>query len=516
MIISQFNQHVHNQPNKVALIINDDKWTYADLSVDIQKTIIGFSEIGIGKGTHVGLLLGNSYQFVLSLLAAAAIGAVIVPLNKTMKSHALATMINTCDITFFIAEKAVVNSVLVTQLVDKKHIISTDYYDENIHYFEQWLLSPAGNDNLIPSKGVSGDDNFIITTTSGSTGDPKPILLTQATKIKRANNAQALYALNEHDVIIAATPLYHSLALRLCLLPLLLGATSVILPKFSPTGWLNAIAKYHVSFSILVSSQLSNVLLEYKKNIPQYHLASLRTLVSSSALIQSALKRELIEYFDCNIHEIYGASEVGVVTNLSPEDTVNKIDTVGRAVDGVDIKIRGQDKKILTSNTVGEITCQSDMAFSGYYTAENEVSVKKNDQYFYTGDLGTLDDEGFLRFVGRQKDIIITGGINTYPSDIEQVLMDSTLLKECAVIGVDDKHLGEAVVAVVVPLESSEKIVRKLQRVCYQHLEDYQQPIHYELVDTLPKNAIGKIDKMAIRERFSDVDASTVLRNILS
>ena len=511
MIISLFYKHVQGSPEKIAIVVDTQKLSYLELSQKVAAFSAALADLGVKKGNHIAIILNNSVEFIVTMLAAAHIGAVIVPLNTTLKSAALMKAIEATDATFAIASKYSLALILAEDSIKPCQCISLDENNDGIKTYAEAIANYA-NFKLEPVQ-LDGEESYIITMTSGSTGNPKPIVLSQNTKTTRANSARDCYKIDSTIISLAATPLYHSLAQRLVILPLLLGGTAVIMHYFTPKLWLETVALHKVTFAIPVSSQLASILTEFKQHT--YDVSSLKTLVSSSALIATELKQSLIDTFKCEIHEIYGASEVGVVTNLAPADAKDKLGTVGKVLPGINVTIMDDADNILPTGHVGEIACKTNTAFSEYYKLPDATNKAMLGGYFHTGDLGSLDEKGYLTFRGRKKDIIITGGINVYPKDIEDALMESGVLAECAVIGVEDIRLGEAILAVIVPKDTANFNVRSLQKLCFKQLADYQQPRSYEIIDALPRNAMGKIAKSDLRAIFKDIDLTKDLRNII-
>ncbi|HFD86547.1 MAG TPA: long-chain fatty acid--CoA ligase, partial [Gammaproteobacteria bacterium] len=344
---------------------------------------------------------------------------------------------------------------------------------------------------------------YILTMTSGSTGDPKPIGLTQATKFERAMSAIGLYQVSADDRILAATPLYHSLAERLALMAMISGATLVLKSRFSATQWMNTVREQRVSFTIAVSSQLKQV---------AGHLAchqddfshTLRCVVSSSALLEPPVKAALIKRLDCDFHECYGASEIAIATNLSPGDAERKVSSVGRPIPGVEVMIVGDRDQPMEPGQVGEIVCRTPLSFSGYYQKHEKTVAAWWHEYFRTGDLGKLDEEGFLYYIGRKKELIISGGINIYPSDIEAVIGDVAGVDEVAAFAMDDSALGEVVAVAVVPMAGSKPALKALRLHCARNLSDYQIPRKILLVESLPRNSMGKVVRRDLKQLLVD------------
>jgi acyl-CoA synthetase (AMP-forming)/AMP-acid ligase II len=503
-------------PGKPALILGDTVLGYAELVEQTRRTAAGLAALGVRPGTKLAVVLPNSVEFIAIMMAAADLGATIVPMNGTLSLPSLSAAIRATDASLLIAWHGILKSLLnggsnaFPLAVD--HCVSVGGSLAGAVNYGAW----QENDNAHHRLGGGGFDeeqDYILTMTSGSTGAPKPIVLTQGTKIRRCFSARDLYRLNETDVILTATPLYHSLAERLVLLPLITGGTAVVIAKFTPANWLACIERRKVTFTIAVSSQLEMVLEEMDGGSAD--LSSLRTVVSSSAPLKTDAKRRLIRGMSCDVHECYGTSEIAIATNLSPENSPSKLETVGKAIPGVEIRVLDDADRPLPPGALGEIACRTPLAFAGYYNNPKATAACRVDGYLRTGDLGFLDDEGFLHFAGRKKEIIITGGINVFPKDVEDVINAHPKVRECAVIGVDDRRLGESVLAVVSAQEGNAPTTRELQRHCARHLADFQQPLGYEFVSDLPRNAIGKVIKHRLFEQYRERDATAALHAIL-
>jgi len=509
-IIDHFNNNVKKYPDKVALVYQEDSFTFKELQSSSLQLSAFLWEKGVRKGTKIAVLLNNSIDFALSILATARLGAVIVPMNPTLPIESVKCAFFSTDVEFAITRIEILRRHEgFDKLLPSEKILS---FAGAVPVSFKKIYSNRSDFSTV-SCDIEPDSDFLITMTSGSTSDPKPIVLSHETKIKRAiDGAKDIYNLSDADIIMIGSPMYHSLAFRLTLLPLLIGGTGIILPKFRPKIWLEAVKNYRVTFTIAVSSQLEMILNEVENN--SYDLTSLKKIVSSSALLRPKIKKRLISKLDCEFHECYGTSEIGIAANLSPKYSAKKLNSVGKALPYVDIKIVDEHKKELPVGREGEIVCKTSTIFSGYYKKEDETKKSIKGGYFYTGDIGKFDDDGFLYYIGRKKDIIITGAINVYPADIEDVLAQFDGIQESAVIGVDDSHFGEAILAVIVADKKIDE--RKLRHYCNKHLADYQQPMAYEFVRTLPKNELGKLVKRKLKEQFQGYDATAAVRGIIA
>ncbi|UZE97559.1 class I adenylate-forming enzyme family protein [Alkalimarinus alittae] len=499
-IIQKFSENVTKTPNKTALIAGNTVLTYRQLACQVSSISHNLLAKGVKKGDHVAVLLPNSIEFVIVMLVAANIGIVLVPHNMTLGSNALSRALQAADIKHVFAWNGLITDLRLVfddELAQNGLLIAVGGDVDGCTDFNA-LLS-GDQEYRLANHNINPEQAYILTMTSGSTGDPKPIVLSQGVKEKRAEAAIELYEVCADDVVLVATPMYHSLAERLVLIPLMSGGTSVILESYTARKWIDEVIAREVSFSIIVSSQLKQILADLTSN--RRSLDSLRCLVSSSERLPDSVRKEMKHVLTCEFHECYGASEIAIATNLNHRSVQNA--SVGTAAPKVEIQILRDDGTLAMVGEVGEILCKTPMLFSGYYKKTPETASSMRGEYFCTGDVGKLDKDGYLTFLGRKKDIIITGGINIYPKDIEDVLNSHHSVAECAVIPLPDDILGERLTAVVVA-EAGEQIVeRQLQRLCARELADYQQPRHYIISQILPKNAMGKVMKQAIISQFT-------------
>lgn len=485
-LFNLFLSNAKKYPEKIAYKFEGTSLTYgqtATLSLQLGQYM---KEVGVEKGTHIGVISHNSIELALLFWSAAYLGAVLVPMMPSYQDETIRSLSQTTDVeimfvekTFFKNKKQSLNNMKIQEIPDLKTLINKRV------------------SSVVNESDVDKDLPFIITLTSGSTSQPKPIVFSQATKIKRSiDGATKLYGLSSDDITIVSTPMYHSMGMRMSLLPLLMGSTGVILPRFSASSWIDTVEREGVTFAIVVSNQIEAMLdLLEKEN---KNIRSIKKLVSSSYTLKLETKQRFLDRVKCKFYECYGTSEVAIATNIEFEEGSKKLDSVGKALSYVDIKILDDNKKPLKLGKEGEIAVKTTTLFSGYY--KNEAATKRSfsNGYFKTGDVGYLDTDGFLYYRGREKDVIKYGAINLYPVDIESVLIRFKGVKECAVIGLEDKYLGEVPLAVIVADGKVEK--KELRKFCLDHLADYQAPVDFVFVDQLPKSELGKIQKFKLKE----------------
>ncbi len=497
---SLFKQQAALFPHKTALVVGELWMSYARLLQSVEELIVGFNQKGYAKGTVIALAVENCIEHVHLLLAASATGVTLVSLHAAMKQEALLRAIESSQATVLIAHAAQLNALDEDSLPSIKTFAIDSSATLPFHVMSFHGLYRQRSMAIQTAEAVDGA--FILCLTSGSTGDPKPIELSQATKLRRARGAAHLYAIDASAICLVSTPLHHSLAQRFTLLPLISGATCVVLPTFTAEKWLQAVDQHQVTFSIAVSSQLK-ALLSLFESAPQ-KLASLKTLVSSSARLPEETRERLLACLQCDFHECYGTSEMGIVSNIQADDMHISAQCVGFPVLEAKVRILSTQGEILPANQVGEIACLSETAFTGYYQLEAATKNAYHDHYFLTGDLGKLDEAGRLYYLGRTKELIKIGGISVYPKDIEDALMGIEGVADHCAVGVNDDKLGE-VIALAYTLKqeaglSSQAIKRQIKMRCLQTLSDYQIPYYYVELDAFPYTPLGKLQKNKVKE----------------
>ena len=488
-------------PDKEAIWCDGKSLTYRELSQFISQYSNFLLDCGVKYGDHIAIPMNNSIESVALFFAAADLGVCVVPLNPSLPLEAFKTAVTAGDIKHVIARKSFYNECAKNGGLDISGVsICLDAELEGTVPFAK--LNEMSTERPEIDQDITGDESLILTMTSGSTGNPKPIDISQQNKIDRSMAHIRVYNISKDERILAATPLYHSLAERLVILPLIWGATSVLLPRFSPALWLKCVESQKPTFTIAVSAQLAQIL-ELLKQPDAPSITSFRCIVSSSALLEASVKYELIDILKCEFHEMYGASEVSTVTDICFQDSKDKQNSVGKSFDGAQIRILRDDSESdfdtdCAPGEVGEIAVKTVLQCKGYYKQESMMQAAMFGDYFRTGDLGYLDEDGYLYFAGRKKELIITGAVNVYPNDIDVVIGRLPEIEECAAFSYPDSKLGEVVALAVVAKEDQEINVRAIKTYCARNLADFQQPHKIFVVDKLPRNTMGKLQRMAI------------------
>ncbi len=500
-ITELFFKQVERNPHKLAIWCDGDTMTYSELSGFVCRYANYLKSRGVERGDIIGIPMNNSISSAALMLASAAIGAGLAPINPTLPAEAIETAFRAGRVKHIIARSSFLKKYGkngqetegLMLCLDKRPEGGASPWEDGpgrIDSFEEVLKMPPDRPDM---SGVTGDETWILTMTSGSTGVPKPIELTQNNKLKRIEAHVRLYDITEEDRVLAATPLYHSLAERLVMLPLMIGATSILLPRFTANMWLKCASENRVTFTIAVSAQLGQISqLLSSPFVPD--IDSFRSIVSSSALLEPHVRTELIKKLKCDFHEMYGTSETSTATSINFREAENKQQSVGRAIPEAELRIIDDEERTLSNGETGEIAIKSGLIFNGYYGQE-EMTKKAftKDGYFKTGDLGRLDEDGYLYFCGRKKELIITGGINVYPYDVEQAVSKAEGVEECAAFSYPDDRLGEVVALAVVRQNGADISERDIRVFCAKKLADFQQPHYVFFLEELPKNPMGKL-----------------------
>ena len=496
-IMQIFFHQADKCPDKLAIWCDGEEMTYRQLASFVGRYANYLLSRGVRYGDIIGIPMNNSIESVALIFAAAGIGAGLAPINPTIPIDAIDAAFRTGNVGHLIARKAFYKQI---QGKDLPYLngcrLCLDGRADGADSFDEVLKQ---SHCFLAGQRITGQETLILTMTSGSTGAPKPIELTQENKLKRAEAHVKLYGITADDRILAATPLYHSLAERLVILPLLMGGTSILLPRFTPRLWLNCVKEQQVTFTIAVSAQLSQIAqLLSSPFVPE--ISSLRSVVSSSALLEPHVRSELMEKLRCDFHEMYGTSECSTVTDINFREAANKQRSVGKPLPEAEIRILKEDAGEAAAGEVGEIAVKTSLQCAGYYGMPEKMAEQMVGGFFKTGDLGYVDADGYLYFAGRKKELIITGGVNVYPQDVEGVISALPEVAECAAFAFADERLGEVVAIAIVCREGSELKKRTVQAYCAKNLADFQQPHKIFFLSELPKNAMGKPAKLKLPE----------------
>ncbi|ALC91932.1 long-chain fatty acid--CoA ligase [Bacillus sp. FJAT-18017] len=516
-ISAKLHETAQTVPGKPAYYFMGKPTAYGELDAAITKFASGLEQLGVEKGDNIALLLGNSPYFVISLYGALRLGATVIPVNPLYSADEIGYILTNGDV------KAVVSLDLLLPVAEKSHNLlpKIEHYiicDSNqpeaagikaeelsiypkLKPFTE-VLASGRLDYIGPN--LAEDDTAIILYTSGTTGKPKGAMLTHKNIYSNAIDVGNYLKMDENDRIITTLPMFHVFCLTVALnAPLMRGATMLIAPRFSPKEIYDLARDYEATIFAGVPT-MYNFLLQFAGaggNVEDFK--HLRLSVSGGASMPVALLYNFEKTFNVRISEGYGLSEASPVTCFNPLDRERKPGSIGTSILNVENRVVNELGEDLPPGQVGELIVRGPNVMKGYYKMPEETAAAIKDGWLYTGDLARMDEEGYFYIVDRKKDMVLVGGYNVYPREVEEVLFDHPGIVEAAVLGVPDPDFGEAVVAYVVtknPALGEEE----LREFCAAHLAKYKVPKTIEFLEELPKNTTGKILRRALRTQVAE------------
>ncbi len=499
---------------KPAFIFDGAETTYLQLEGAINQFASSLKEIGITKGDHVAIVLGNSPYFVISLYGALRAGATVIPINPIYTPDEIVYILSDGDV-----KAAVILDVhfplfekMDSILPNLEHIITCDTPPnadkKEIDFTKLSIYMKMKRFTNLLSSGsrhftgpyLDEEDVAVILYTSGTTGKPKGAMLTHKNLYSNALDTANYLKMNNDDVIVTVLPMFHVFCLTVALnAPLMNGATLLILPRFSPDVIFNLVKTYQATVFAGVPT-MYNFLLQYDKAMPE-DLKSLRMCISGGASMPVALLKGFEQKFKVVVSEGYGLSEASPVTCFNPLDRPRKPGSIGTNIVNVENKVVNELGEELPPNQVGELIVRGPNVMKGYYKMPEETAHTLRNGWLYTGDLARKDEEGYFYIVDRKKDMIIVGGYNVYPREVEEVLYNHEEVVEVAVLGVPDPSFGEAVKCFVV-VKNHTVTEEELLEYCKRYLAKYKVPSSIEFLEELPKNTTGKILRRALKDQI--------------
>ncbi|WP_419888745.1 fatty acid--CoA ligase family protein [Neobacillus niacini] len=500
--------------DKTAYYFMGQGTTYAELDGAITSFASGLEKLGVKQGDHVALLLGNSPHFVISLYGALRLGATVIPVNPIYTPDEIGYILNNGDV------KVVVALDMAIPLAEKVHAFlpkvekfvfcetsQNGIPQQNIESLSLYSKMKsftevvASGDLSFIGPELQDDDTAIILYTSGTTGKPKGAMLTHKNLYSNASDVGDYLRMNDQDRVITTLPMFHVFCLTVALnAPLLSGATLLIAPKFSPKEIFELAKEYEATVFAGVPT-MYNFLFQYPEGNPE-DFKSLRLCISGGASLPVALLANFEKKFNVRVSEGYGLSEASPVTCFNPLDRPRKAGSIGTSILHVENKIVNELGEDLPVGAVGELIVSGPNIMKGYYKMPEETAAAIRDGWLYTGDLARMDEDGYFYIVDRKKDLIIVGGFNVYPREVEEVLYNHPDVVEAAVLGVPDSNLGEAVKCYVVS-KNPNTTEEQLLEFCREHLAKYKVPSTIEFLEELPKNTTGKILRRALKAQIT-------------
>ncbi|MFQ5455504.1 MAG: class I adenylate-forming enzyme family protein [Nitrospirota bacterium] len=487
-------------PEKTFLFFKDIKKTYKEIDEITNRVGNRLLNLGIKKGENISVLLPNCPEFIYFFFGIMKAGSVAVPINFNLKDEEVAYILDNSETVALVTCSQFMEMIsrIRPRLSDLKHIITIDNREPKDTISLDSILDSSPAPLSVPL--IDGDCASIIYT-SGTTGKPKGVILTHKNYIFDTVQFVNATQMTKDDRFLCILPLFHvNGQVVTTLSPLYAGASMVLMEKFSPRDFFPTLAEFKATAFSGVPTIYSILL-----NLPDaemYNLSSLRFCVCGAAPMPAEVFKKFEEKFKAYILEGYGLSEGTCVSSVNPLGRKRKIGSIGIPLPEQEMKIFDERDRELDTMDIGEIVVKGDNVMKGYFkNSEATASTLKNG-WLYTGDLGYMDDDGYFYIVGRKKEMIIRGGENIYPKEIEELLYRHPEITEASVVGIPDTIWGEEVFAFIIPKEGEEIDEDDIIEYCKRHLADFKCPRKVIFVDTLPKTATGKIQKNKIKEEY--------------
>lgn len=509
-LVSRVQQIASEHPEKIAYNFMGKDTTYAAFEQSVELFAGALKSIGVEKGDNIGFLLGNSPHFLISLYATMRIGATAVPINPIYSPDEISYIVKNSDAKVIIAldallplvEKAagvftsVENYIICETQPDtvQKLAALPENLKTKVKPFSVMISSAAMGTSAVET---DPDDIAVILYTSGTTGHPKGAMLTYNNIYSNARDVAEYLKINTEDRVITTLPVFHVFALTVVVnAPLLMGATLLLIPRFSPQEVFQ-IAKEQQATVFAGVPTMYNFLYQFPEGNAE-DFSSIRLAISGGSSLPVALLHNFEDKFNVRISEGYGLSEASPVTCFNPIDRDRKPGSIGTNIINVENKIVNELGEEVSVGEVGELIVRGPNVMKGYYKMPEETESAIRDGWLYTGDLARQDEEGYFFIVDRKKDMIIVGGYNVYPREVEEVLFAHPGIVEAAVVGIPDPNFGEEVLAFVVKKDPT-LTAQQLEAYCLEKLAKYKVPKKIEFLEELPKNTTGKILRRSLK-----------------
>jgi len=492
--------HARERPEHAALIQGERRWSYAELDRAMDRIAAALQRDGVAQGEAVAVCAGTSIEYAAVFLGALRAGVAVSPLAPSSSPASLAAMVEDCGARVLFLDAAVAKSLEGVALPRQARRIALDGSQAGTA-LEAWL----GQAQAPRRVTIAPDAPFNIIYSSGTTGSPKGVVQPHRMRWAQLQRAKA-FLYGPEAVTLVSTPLYSNTTLVAFFPSLAHGGTVVLMEKFEATAFLKLAERHRATHAMLVPVQYSRIMAQ--PDFSSYDLSSFKMKSCTSAPFAAALKADVLARWPGGLAEVWGMTEGGGSTLLFAHDWPGKLHTIGRPSPGNDIRLIDDEGKEVARGQQGEIVGHSPAMMTGYHrqpqqTAEAEWHDAEGKRFIRTGDIGRFDEDGFLVLMDRKKDMIISGGFNIYPGDLEAVLAAHEAVAEAAVVGIASERWGETPLAFVALKPGRAATAGEIQEFANARLGKTQRLAGVEIVDKLPRSAIGKVLKRELRDRHA-------------
>lgn len=493
-------------PDRIALAMGEESITYRELSARVALRASRLRALGIAKGDRVAVLMHNSPSYMELLYAVTQLGAVLTPLNELLIARELAAILRNADAAALLYSDEFRGAVerIRPGRTEGARFVAVDTRSAG-------RAGPAGNETGAPGPPaeavpLSESDIAILIYSGGTSGAPRGAMLSHGNLVAASASAALELGLSRNDTYLSCTPLPFMAGTGRLLRFHYMGGTIVILPDFDPEEVLRTIEHRKITHVLLTPAMMSRIL--DTPSASRFNLATLKTVLYGGASIPIELQKRAIRFFRCGLVQSYGQVEsAGVLTFLHAEDHsleesapyMRKLMSVGKEAIGVEVRVVDESGREVAPNQIGEIVARGPNVFHGYFRDPEYTAEVLRDGWLRTGDIASVDEEGYIYIVDRKRDTLMVGGISVDPREIEDVIEEHPDVKEAAVVGRPDYVLGEFPVAVVALKERAQADTLALLAHCRENMAPYKVPRSIEFLPSLPRNSQGKVLKVKLK-----------------
>lgn len=497
-IANGIREFARSTPRAVAVIDGDRQLTYADLGDRSRRLANVLLGRGLARGERVAVLIGNRAEYPEIACGIAMAGLVMVPLNPRLTTTEARYILENSGAKAIVLDDAL--SAVVAQAATELDLFALSIECNGVATsYEDALASAVDTD---PQIRVDESEPFCIAYTSGTTGKPKGVAISHRSRSLTFYCSALEWGLSAGRRSVAVAPMYHGAGFAFGYAPVHTGGTVIMLRKWDPAELLTLIEKEKAQSVFLVPTHAQMLRALGPEALAGHDLSSLDTLYFNAAALPWDLKQWVMEAFPgVGVHELYGSTEAGIITNLRPVDMRRKPGSVGHPWYMTEVRVLNADGEPVGPGEPGQLYSRSPFLMNGYHNDPEATEACTTEDGFLTcGDLVTLDDEGYIHIVDRVSDTIISGGVNIYPREVEEVLAAHPSVVEAGVVGVPSEKWGQQVAAYVVLQRGAEGDIAALEAHCREQLAGYKVPRCWQFIGALPRNAGGKVLKRHLAE----------------